>query len=84
MLKGCGIFTMLHIPPKMFVYYNFGEKWSITKYKTEDGIELKFKNCKLVKEKQDHKWFVQCAMACSRVGEWNQHIQKPIVTWKKK
>ena len=42
-VKRCGIFTVLHIPPKMFVYYNFREKLDISQNQQKYEMELKYK-----------------------------------------
>ena len=46
-VKRCYIFTMLHIPPKMFVYHNFRRKIGVSQnMEIKDGIWLEFKTMK--------------------------------------
>ena len=41
--RQCGISTVLHIPSKMFVFYNFRQKLDVTQNQQKYEIEIKYR-----------------------------------------
>ena len=79
----CGIFTVLHIPPKCLCTTILDENWEYHKIiKTKDGIELKFK---IVSRKGKTRSQVICAKCLAfQSGRTEPTHTETNSAWKKK